>query len=550
MLRCLGIFIVMLLIGMNMTCTAMASVISTTVTPVEGPVLNAFTVTYNGNGSTGGSVPIDNNIYHNGATVTVLGNTGALTRLFYLYSFAGWNTVADGSGTSYQPGSTFIMPSASVTLYAQWTRVIPKTFLGPIGYSSASWTDITYNGGFSGPDGAAVDGSGNVYVADSINNKIMELASGSTSWTDITGNGGFYYPYAVAMDGAGNLYATDVGNKKIKELASGSTSWTDITGSGGGFSYPYNVAADGAGNVYVTDYSNRKIMMLASGSTSWTDITYNGGFSSPSGVTVDGSGNVYAADVIDSKIKELASGSTSWTDITGNGGFTCPNGMAVDGAGNVYAVDTGNNKIKELERGQASWTDITGNGGLNDPEGMAVGKSGNVYVTNYGNCKIYELVAQTLPTTPRLLNPGLENNINNALSNLNNTSGQPQVATTPQGIQVYVNGTLVPLAVAPMLVDGRYMVQMRPIFEALGADPPKWDKATKTITDTMGSTTIKLKIGSTTAYKNDVEYTLASPPMLYSTGYTLVPARFISWAFGYNIKFDPTDNQIDITSNS
>src|SRR5271165_1596166 len=77
----------------------------------------AFTVTYNGNGATGGSVPVDGTAYSSGATVTVLGNTGNLTEPGG--SFAYWNTAANGSGTVYGGGATFTI-TPNVTLYAQW----------------------------------------------------------------------------------------------------------------------------------------------------------------------------------------------------------------------------------------------------------------------------------------------------------------------------------------------------------------------------------------------------------------------------------------------
>jgi uncharacterized repeat protein (TIGR02543 family) len=78
-----------------------------------------YTVTYNGNGNTGGSVPVDSTNYQQGQTVTVLANTGNLVRINY--SFSGWNTQADGSGTTYTQAQTFTMGSANVTLYAKWT---------------------------------------------------------------------------------------------------------------------------------------------------------------------------------------------------------------------------------------------------------------------------------------------------------------------------------------------------------------------------------------------------------------------------------------------
>lgn len=79
----------------------------------------AFTVTYNGNGSDGGTLPAASN-YVTGATVTVA-PVGTLTRTGY--AFAGWNTAATGTGTPRLPGSTFAMGTAPVTLYARWTAI-------------------------------------------------------------------------------------------------------------------------------------------------------------------------------------------------------------------------------------------------------------------------------------------------------------------------------------------------------------------------------------------------------------------------------------------
>jgi 6-phosphogluconolactonase (cycloisomerase 2 family) len=76
-------------------------------------------VTYDANGGAGGSgVPVDANTYQQGQTVTVLGNTGGLSRSGA--SFSGWNTVAGGTGTAYTAGQTFTMGAANVTLFAQW----------------------------------------------------------------------------------------------------------------------------------------------------------------------------------------------------------------------------------------------------------------------------------------------------------------------------------------------------------------------------------------------------------------------------------------------
>jgi uncharacterized repeat protein (TIGR02543 family) len=83
-----------------------------------GTPLTTYSVVYDSNGGDSGSVPVDGNAYANGQTVTVLGNSGSLARSEY--SFSGWNTEADGSGSARTPGEYFCMGSTSVALYAQW----------------------------------------------------------------------------------------------------------------------------------------------------------------------------------------------------------------------------------------------------------------------------------------------------------------------------------------------------------------------------------------------------------------------------------------------
>lgn len=100
-----------------------ASLPAFTITVVPAATATAYTVSYNGNGGTGGSVPTDANRYTTGAAVTVLGNTGSLVRTGF--TFSGWNTAANGSGASYAAGATLAMGSSNVTLYAQWSANTP-----------------------------------------------------------------------------------------------------------------------------------------------------------------------------------------------------------------------------------------------------------------------------------------------------------------------------------------------------------------------------------------------------------------------------------------
>jgi len=111
------------------------------------PIINS--VTYDGNGNTAGTVPVDpSSPYEIGTIVTVLGNTGNLTRIKdggTSYRFTGWNTKADGSGSNQAEGSTFIMGASNVTLYAQWAPYVLRD-IGPAGgyifYDKGSYIGI------------------------------------------------------------------------------------------------------------------------------------------------------------------------------------------------------------------------------------------------------------------------------------------------------------------------------------------------------------------------------------------------------------------------
>ena len=86
-----------------------------------------YRVTYYGNENTGGTVPIDNTEYTSAQSATVLGNTGSLVKTGY--AWAGWNTKADGNGTTYTTGNTISMSGGSVSLYAKWVPTYTVTWM-------------------------------------------------------------------------------------------------------------------------------------------------------------------------------------------------------------------------------------------------------------------------------------------------------------------------------------------------------------------------------------------------------------------------------------
>ena len=283
--------------------------------------------------------------------------------------------------------------SAFATAYMQGTGVGPQaTFADTTSGASLPSQEIPLGSGFSGPGGVAVDGSENVFVADSNNNAVKEiLATGS--WTTVqTLGSGFNFPNGVALDGAGNVYVADTFNDAVKEIVAAG-GYTTVLTLGSGFSDPYSVAVDKSGNVYVADFANGAVkeMIAVDGGIppSPTIRTLASGLDDPDGVAVDGSGNVFVASYGDSTVKEIVAvnGSVpaSPTIKTIGSGFSSPSNLSVDAAGNVFVSDTGNSQVKEIVvAGGYTTIKILGSG-FNSPEAVAVNGIGDVIVADAEN---------------------------------------------------------------------------------------------------------------------------------------------------------------------
>jgi competence protein ComEC len=114
--------------------------------------------------------------------------------------------------------------------------------------------------------------------------------------------------------------------------------------------------------------------------------------------------------------------------------------------------------------------------------------------------------------------------------------------------RVLLDGVQLSFDVPPVIEQGRTLVPLRGIFEALGANV-QWDSATRTVTATRGQTTIRLTIGLKTAHKNSVPVTLDVPAKIVS-GRTLVPLRFVSESLDCRVDWDAKTQTVTITSAS
>ena len=297
------------------------------------------------------------------------------------------------------------------TAYVYGTGTGPMVSFSP-GTASTLAQAYTSGSGFSGLWGLAVDGSGNVFVSDSGNNAVKEIAAagGYTGVTPLAvANGNFSNPAGLAVDGSGNVFVSDYGHGLVKEIvaAGGYTAVNTLAIANGNFSHPRDVAVDGSGNVFVTDAGHNvvKEIVAAGGYTTVNTLAVaNGNLNDPCGLAVDGSGNVFVADEGNNVVKEIvaAGGYTTVNTLAvANGHFSSPCGAAVDGSGNVFVADYGNNAVKEILAAGGFTTANTlavSTGAFNNPESVAMDGSGNLFITDQVNTVVKKLDFSDAPS--------------------------------------------------------------------------------------------------------------------------------------------------------
>jgi len=261
------------------------------------------------------------------------------------------------------------------------------------------------------PTGLSLDSAGDLYFAEETNNVVRMVAATTGVITTVAGNGtaGYggddntatnaelSYPVGTALDSSGNLYIADSVNVRIREVAAKTAIITTVAGNGqygyagdGGpatsanLESPQGVAVDTAGNVYIADTYNsvvRKVNattgVISTVAGSYPGNGYFGGAYSgdggpatnaqlywPEAVTLDSAGNLYIADTYNSAIRKVTSSSGIITTVAGFGGaFSCyalvgdggpatnaglcfPSGISTDGTGNLYIADSGFSRIR------------------------------------------------------------------------------------------------------------------------------------------------------------------------------------------------------------
>jgi len=321
------------------------------------------------------------------------------------------------------------------------------------------------------PSGVAVDSGGNVYIADTANCVIRKVAASTGIISTYAGNHTCGYagdggsatsaelasPYNLALDGSGNLYIADTNNNVIREVTASTGFIHTIAGTGpsnGGYagngglatsaklSAPSGVAIDPSGDVYIADGGNCVVREVTASNGIINTVAGNGtcGYSGDAGqatsaklwvvsdVALDSNGNLYIASfdrtrsgccrwiISQSRIREVTSSTgiintiagTATSGYTGNGGPATsaelgePWGLAVDSTGNVYIGDSSAAAVREIVASTGIINTVAGNGSsgysgdggqatgaeLNFPAGVAVDVAGNIYVADESNNRV------------------------------------------------------------------------------------------------------------------------------------------------------------------
>jgi tripartite motif-containing protein 71 len=351
----------------------------------------------------------------------------------------GWKLRRPTSVTSEANGQK----TTDTTTYEPETGEVKETSTStsshPAAYAFEFGSYGTGEGQFRSPMSEAFDGSGNLWVVDSGNDRVEEFSASGTLirkfGTEGTGGGQFKSPWGIAINkSTGNVYVSDVTNNRVEEFSSGGTflrTWGFDVNSGGKevfevctsgcvagksgagegqFNKPQGIAVDATGNVWVVDEQNSRVEKFGEEGKYLSKFgshgAENGQMHEPAGIAIS-DGNLYVAEYANSRVQEFSFSGVYINQFgskgTGSGQFEGAEGIAVDPvSGDLYVTDDGNSRVEQFSAAgvflDAFGIKGSGNGQLNEPEGIAVNAVGAIFVADTKNNRVS--IWEPIPQAP------------------------------------------------------------------------------------------------------------------------------------------------------
>lgn len=315
-----------------------------------------------------------------GGTVSTLAGNGGSDFIDGLGSAAFFDS-PQGITVGAADGNIYVADSFNSAIRKVTTAgdVVTYSGNGEIGYVDGPIATAQ----FYAPQSLVTDASGNTYVADYGNNNIRKITpdgvvstfagSGDAGYADGTGTKAtFNSPRGLAIDGSGNIFVADLGNNLIRKITPAGIV-TTFAGSRGAsyldnavptsatFNKPNGIAIDANNNIYVAEALNHAIRKIT---PAGVVTTFAGGnkqialLGGPSAIVFDKSGNLFVADqngrileITAAKVLKViaGNGTAGFAEGVGAAGiFNSPQGIAVDASNNVYVADYYNNRIRKI----------------------------------------------------------------------------------------------------------------------------------------------------------------------------------------------------------
>ena len=310
---------------------------------------------------------------------------------------------ADNSGSRRPHSLRLFLEAASVlALFMAAVQIVPAQGTASVGFQSVVPL-ISSPYGATAPFGLVKDKSGDLFISDFSNDRVVEIPAGctDTGCETTVPTVGLNEPTGIAVDASGDLFIADYNNNRVVEVPWTSGGYgTQITLPSTGQNHPSGVAVDGAGDLFIAndDYqgmtTNRVVELPWTGSGYGAPVTVINWLNGPFGLAFDTSGDLFIADFGGYQVVELPKGCSSSTcqKIIAGGLSSGPVAVLVDRDRNVFIALFDGNQVFEVPAGcSSSACQIQLGNGLKEPTGLVIDGAGNIYIADYGNSRLLDI---------------------------------------------------------------------------------------------------------------------------------------------------------------